>query len=83
MPRTKLERKKKVYPFPLLAVCGRLGVSLEKLSARSGIKRQTLYELANGRRRPSWDSLNRIADALDVGLQVFEVALTPQEVSRE
>jgi transcriptional regulator with XRE-family HTH domain len=44
----------------------RAGLTQEELAVRAGIGQGSLSDIENGRRRPSYDVMNRIADALGV-----------------
>jgi transcriptional regulator with XRE-family HTH domain len=51
----------------------RAGISQEELAGRAGLDRTYVSGIERGRRNPSVKSLQRVADALDVGLDLLFV----------
>ncbi len=55
------------------------GVKSVELAARLGVTKQTISNLINGRVMPSLETINRIADVLDVPL--WQIFADPAEVT--
>lgn len=60
------ERDANLFGRNLYLLRRRCGLSQERLAARSGLCRDTIYKLEGGRRSPSLRSLLILADALEV-----------------
>jgi transcriptional regulator with XRE-family HTH domain len=50
----------------LRALRTRAGRSIPDLAAISGLTPQAIHQLERGERRPTWDTVRRLAEALDV-----------------
>lgn len=57
--------------FLLADVLRRLGMSQRKLARRIGATQDWIGRLHNGRQSPSWETVCRIARALDLSVGVF------------
>lgn len=55
-----------IFPERLLAAREKRGLSQEGLSKRSGLQASAISHFETGTRKPSFDNLRRLADALDV-----------------
>ena len=55
-------------------LCKAKGTTLIALSEKTGISRVSLSLISSGKQKPSFDTLEKIAEALDVGLAQLFVA---------
>lgn len=56
----KLRSLREAYPM-----------TVEELATAAGLSRQSIYSLENGTHRPTWDNVQRIAEALGVTTDAF------------
>lgn len=57
---------KDIFPERLVAARKKRGLSQEELAKRSGLKPAAISHFETGARKPSFDNLRRLADALNV-----------------
>jgi transcriptional regulator with XRE-family HTH domain len=48
------------------------GLSQYELARRSGVSKQALSKLEKGERQPSWETVRKLARALDVSVAAFD-----------
>lgn len=60
-----------VLPARLRALRERAGLTVADLARATGLSRAALYNLENGDSRPTWDAVQRLADALGVSTDDF------------
>lgn len=56
-------------------LCKKKGITLNALAERIGISQPSISGIATGKQKPSFDTLEKLATALDVGIsELFEPA---------
>jgi transcriptional regulator with XRE-family HTH domain len=55
----------------LSALCERAGLTTAQLAERAGIHRTYLYAILRGEKKPGWDVICKLADALGCSLDAF------------
>lgn len=61
-------------------ICDRKGITVRSIAEKVEISVPGLYNIANGKINPSSNTLERIADALDVPL--WQLLISPDEINK-
>jgi DNA-binding XRE family transcriptional regulator len=60
----------------------REGYTQSHLAEKAGLSMQAIAALEQGTRGPTWDTVRRLAHALEVGVEAFKVNLEPEQHAR-
>lgn len=63
---------KPVFPRRFASLLRAAGVSISDLAASSGLSRQSIHQLLNGERQPTWETVKKLAAALSVATDAFK-----------
>lgn len=74
------ENAPKEYPLGLLQA---KGLSVEKFARKSNLTRASVYYYLQDKRRPTLESVDRMARALEVDIDLLLQYVTPREEGRQ
>lgn len=62
---------KQTFSRRLASLIKTAGVSIPDLAESSGLSRQSIHQLLNGERKPTWETVQKLADGLKVPTDTF------------